>query len=258
MITVDPASSSVCSIAGGVVTFNHVGNCTLDFNDPGNSDYVAATQVVQVVSVGQAANTITVTSTPPANATVTGTYTPTATASSGDAVVITVDPASSSVCSIAGGVVTFNHVGNCTLDFNDPGNSDYVAATQVVQVVSVGQAANTITVTSTPPANATVTGTYTPTATASSGDTVVITVDPASSSVCSIAGGVVTFNHVGNCTLDFNDPGNSDYVAATQVVQVVSVGQAANTITVTSTPPANATVTGTYTPTATASSATPW
>ena len=74
------------------------------------------------MSVGQAANTITVTSTPPANATVTGTYTPTATASSGDTVVITVDPSSSGVCSISRGVVTFNHVGNCTLDFNDPGN----------------------------------------------------------------------------------------------------------------------------------------
>ena len=134
-----------------------MGNCTLDFNDPGNSDYVAATQVVQVVSVGQAANTITVTSTPPANATVTGTYTPTATASSGDAVVITVStPPPRASARSAGGLVTFNHVGNCTLDFNDPGNSDYVAATQVVQVVSVGQAANAITVTSTPPANATV------------------------------------------------------------------------------------------------------
>ena len=159
VITVDSSSSGVCSISGGVVTFNHVGTCTLYFNDPGNTDYLPATQVVQVVSVGQGANSITITSTAPSNAVVGGaTYTPTATATSGDTVVITVDSSSSGVCSISGGVVTFNHVGTCTLDFNDPGNTDYLPATQVVQVVSVGQGANSITITSTAPSNAVVGG----------------------------------------------------------------------------------------------------
>ena len=125
-------------------------------------------------------------------------------------------------------------MGTCTLDFNDPGNTDYVPATQAVQGVSVGQGANSITVTSTD-TSATVGSTYVPTATATSGDTVVITVDSSSSGVCSISAGTVTFNHVGTCTLDFNDPGNTDYVPATQAVQVVSVGQGANSITVTST-----------------------
>ena len=249
--SVDSSSSGVCSISAGTVTFNHVGTCTLDFNDPGNTDYVPATQAVQVVSVGQGANSITVTSTD-TSATVGSTYVPTATATSGDTVVITVDSSSSGVCSISAGTVTFNHVGTCTLDFNDPGNTDYVPATQAVQVVSVGQGANSITVTSTD-TSATVGSTYVPTATATSGDTVVITVDSSSSGVCSISAGTVTFNHVGTCTLDFNDPGNTDYVPATQAVQVVSVGQGANSITVTSTD-TSATVGSTYVPTATATS----
>ena len=50
---------------------------------------------------------------------------------------------------------------------------------------------------------------------------------------------------MGTCTLDFNDPGNTDYLPATQVVQVVSVGQGANSITITSTAPSNAVVGGT-------------
>ena len=228
VITVDSSSSGVCSISAGTVTFNHVGTCTLDFNDPGNTDYVPATQAVQVVSVGQGANSITVTSTD-TSATVGSTYVPTATATSGDTVVITVDSSSSGVCSISAGTVTFNHVGTCTLDFNDPGNTDYVPATQAVQVVSVGQGANSITVTSTD-TSATVGSTYVPTATATSGDTVVITVDSSSSGVCSISAGTVTFNHVGTCTLDFNDPGNTDYVPATQAVQSFTV--TANTYTV--------------------------
>ena len=66
-------------------------------------------------------------------------------------------------------------------------------------------------------------GTYTPTATASSGLTVTITIASTSSSVCSISGGVVTFNAAGSCVIDFNQAGNATYSAAPQVQQTVTV-----------------------------------
>jgi hypothetical protein len=84
--------------------------------------------------------TITFTSNAPANATVGGSnYVPTAAGgASGQPVQITVDAASSSVCSISGGAVSFTGSGNCTLDANQAGAGVYLPAAQVQQSFSVG------------------------------------------------------------------------------------------------------------------------
>jgi uncharacterized repeat protein (TIGR01451 family) len=122
--------------------------------------------------------------------------------------------------------VSFTGAGNCTIDANQAGNANYSAAPQVQQTFTVSPAPlkpQTVTFTSTPPTSATVGGTYTPTATASSGLTVAITIDSSSTSVCSISGGVVTFNAAGNCTIDANQAGNASYSAAPQVQQTVTV-----------------------------------
>ena len=95
---------------------------------------------------------ITFTSTAPADAVVGGpTYTPTATGgASGNPVVITIDAASSSVCSISGlGVVSFLAVGTCVIDANQAGAYGYLAATQVQQSFAVGKGSQAITFTST-------------------------------------------------------------------------------------------------------------
>lgn len=80
-------------------------------------------------------NSITITSTAPTNAVVGGHYTPTASATSNDQVVIT--SATPTVCSISGGVVTFLTTGQCTLNFNDPGNFNYAPASEVSQSFSI-------------------------------------------------------------------------------------------------------------------------
>ena len=184
-VVITSATTSVCTISSGVVSFLAANTCTLNFNDAGNSNYVAATQQTQSLGVGKGTNTITVTSPAPTNATVGGaTYTPTATATSGDTVVIT--SVTTTVCTISSGVVSFLAAGTCTLNFNDSGNTNWNAATQVQQSFTVNKKANAITITSTAPASAVVGGaTYTPTATATSGDTVVIT--SATTSVCTIS-----------------------------------------------------------------------
>jgi hypothetical protein len=223
-ITVDNSTSSICSIAAGLVTFNAGGNCLLDFNDVGTVNYKAATQVQQTVKVFAKQSVIKITSTAPASAAVGGaTYTPTATATSGDTVAITVDSSSASVCAIAGGKVSFNSSGNCTVNYNDAGNAGFAAANQMQQTFPVGLGANAIAVKSANPSPVKVGATYTPTATATSGDAVAITVDSSSTSVCSIAAGLVTFNAAGNCTLDFNDPGNANFGAANQATQSITV-----------------------------------
>jgi lipopolysaccharide export system protein LptC len=252
-VVITSATTSVCTISSGKVSFLIVGSCTLNFNDVGNTNYLAAPQVQQTFAIAQGANNITITSTAPGSAVVGGaTYTPTATATSGDTVAIT--SGSTSVCTITGGVVSFVTAGSCSIDFNDAGNTNYLAAPQAVQTFSVGKGANAITITSTAPNPGVgpIGPTYTPTATATSGDTVVIT--SATTPVCTVTAGVVSFVTNGTCTLDFNDVGNANYVAAAQVVQTFSVKHS-NAITITSTAPGSPVVGGaTYHATATATS----
>ena len=256
-VTVDPASSSVCTLIDGVAEFLSPGTCTLDFNDSGNANYNAAVQVQQSFTVAKGTSVITPSTSVPQSASFGGaTYTPAATSSSGDPVVITVDPSSSAVCTIANGAVSFIGVGVCTVDFNDAGNANFNAANQVQQSFSVQQQLAVITPSTSTPSNATYGGgSYTPAATSTSGDPVVITIDPSSSSVCAISSGVVTYTGVGTCTVDFNDAGSANYLAAAQVQQTFTVSPATAVITPTSSTPNAATVgAGSYTPAATSTS----
>ncbi|MCU1362477.1 MAG: Endoglucanase-like protein [Acidimicrobiaceae bacterium] len=153
-------------------------------------------------------------------------YVASATASSGDTVAVTTSPSSS--CTVSGHTVTFVANGTtCNVFFNDPGGANYAAAAQQKQTISVGQVANSISVTSTD-SSAIVGGQYTPTASATSGDPVVVTVDASTSpsNTCTVNSGTVTFYAAGSCVLDFNDFGNTDYVAATQFQQTITVGLA--------------------------------
>ncbi len=210
------------------------------------------------LTVNQASQTISFTSTAPSETYgSTTSYTPTATATSTLSVTFTIDASSSSVCSISGGVVSFSSGGTCIIDANQAGNTDWAAAPQVQQVITVAKEAQTISFTSTAPSETYgSTTSYTPTATATSTLSVTFTIDASSSSVCSISGGVVSFSSGGTCIIDANQAGNTDWAAAPQVQQVITVAKEAQTISFTSTAPSETygSTTG-YTPTATATSA---
>jgi hypothetical protein len=154
-------------------------------------------------------------------------YNVSATASSGDVVSVTTSPASS--CTVTGQQVEFlTNDTTCNIYFNDAGNANYGAAAQQVQTVQVGPVANAITVSSAVPtgASAEFGQQYTPVMSAISGDSVTVTVDALTSpsNACSVNGsGIVTLNYVGTCVIDFNDPGNADYLAASQVQQTFAI-----------------------------------
>jgi hypothetical protein len=81
---------------------------------------------------------ITFTSTAPSPGLVGGTYTVTASGGgSGNPVTFSISPGSSTVCSITGSTVTFTSSGTCTIDANQTGNTNYQAAPQTQQTVSV-------------------------------------------------------------------------------------------------------------------------
>lgn len=64
-------------------------------------------------------------------------YRPIARASSGLPVVLSIDPSSGAVCSLAGGLVNFAKPGQCTIDANQGGNASYGSAAQIQQSITV-------------------------------------------------------------------------------------------------------------------------
>lgn len=234
VVTLDKTSSG-CSLSDDKATFTGAGTCVIDFNDPGNSTYAAAAQVTQSIKVYS--DNVISTSTFPAAGSAGGSYAPGATATSGDKVVMTLGKYSSG-CSLYYGWIDFTGAGTCVVNFNDPGNGAFAAASQVQHSVKV-YASNVI-YPSTPPAAGNVNETYTPHAYATSGDTVKVSLN-SSSTGCSLSDGKAIFTGNGVCVIDLNDPGNGAFAAAKEVVQSITIGsgnpkeQGAITITSTST-----------------------
>ena len=240
VITLDPSSMG-CTLSAGVVTFASAGTCIIDFNQAGTADYSAAPQVQQTIVIGKAPQTITFT--PPAGGTVGGGTTLTATGGdSGNAVNFTIDPSSTAgTCSLVGTALFYGGPGNCVVDANQPGNSNYLAAPQVQHVIIIGKAPQTIIFT--PPAAGTVGGGTTLSATGgASGNPVAFTIDPSSTSgACSLAGIALSYTGAGSCVVDANQAGSAAYLAAPQVQQTIVIGKASQTITA-SAPPTGVTV----------------
>jgi hypothetical protein len=268
VLTIDAASKTVCSINNGAVSFIGPGTCTVDADQgggiSGGVNYAPASQVQQSFDVatsgGVTPQTIAFTSAAPVNATVGGiAYFVTATATSGLPVVLTVDAASATVCTIGNDFVSFIGPGTCTIDANQgggiSGGVNYKAAPQVQQSFAVadsgGTTPQTIAFTSQPPVNPKVGDpAYLAMATATSGLPVVLTIDDASTTVCKIGNGFVSFIGAGTCTIDANQgggiSGGMNYKPAPQVQQSFVVedsgGMTPQTITFTSSPPVNAMV----------------
>jgi LPXTG-site transpeptidase (sortase) family protein len=202
---------------------------------PFDSNYNSVTDTTHVtVIVDKAGQSIAFTSTAPSGAVVGGSaYPPAATGgASGIAVVFTIDNSASSVCSISSGNVSFLTVGTCTINANQSGNSNFAAAPQVQQSFTVGIGDQIINFTTTAPSDAVVGWAYTPAATGgASGIAVVFTIDSTATPICSISGNTVSFQTIGNCVINANQAGNTNYNAAPQVQQSFLVGRAIPNVT---------------------------
>lgn len=250
--TIDSSTSSICSIAAGVVTFNALGSCVINANQTGSTDYLAAAQVQQTaIATVKGDQTVTYTTLAPTAAKVAGTtYTPTAASTSGGTVTFTIDEAAISVCSMTAGVVSFTAAGTCILDGDQTGNANWSSAPQVSQTFTVAKGDQNISFSSTASSPVVGGATYTPTATKTGGTSNAITfsIDVASSGVCSIFNGAVSFLTVGTCKVNANVAGDDNYNAATQAQQSFTVAKGAQTISFASNAPSTAKVGGnTYT-----------
>ena len=226
------ATTSVISVSGSTLTVEGVGTSliTATFTPNDLANYNVAT-IDMTVTVGTRSQSITRTSTSPSSPVKSGTYTPTATASSSLAVAISIASGSSSVCSISSGVVTFDTVGSCVIQYNQSGNSNYSAATQVNETLTISKATPTFSTWSNVSKNFgdsafTVTA---PSVTGSLAGS--FTYTSATTSVISVSGSTLTVAGAGtsDITATFTPTDSTNYNSATTIM-TVTVGKALQSV----------------------------
>ena len=242
-------SSGSCGNSAATYTMTSgTGTCSVIANQAGDTNYLAAAQVTQTVNATLASQTITFTTNAPASASYNSSFTVAANASSGLAVVYT----NAGVCGNSGATYTMTSgTGTCSVIASQPGNSNYAAAPAVTQTVNATLASQAITFTTNAPATAVYNSSFTVAATASSGLAVVYS----SAGVCGNSGATFTMTSgTGTCSVIANQPGNSNYAAASAVTETVNATLASQTITFTANAPATAPYNSSFTVAATASS----
>jgi len=216
--TFSSSTTGVCTItSGGALTFVTAGTCTILADQPGDSSYLAASQVSQSFTV---------------NAVVPGApISITATAGDTQASVAFVAPANTGGSSILGYTVTvspadvapINGAGSPIVVTGLTNGQPYTFTVSAENIAGTGpasSASNSIT----PAAVQTITfnnpgsqnfGT-TPTLTATSDSGLIPTFSSSTTAVCTItSGGALTFISAGTCTINADQAGNGSYLAAT-------------------------------------------
>lgn len=215
-LTVSFTASGNCTISGTTVHLVAAGSCTITAQQAGDATWFAAPDVAQSFAIAKGNQSITFGALGgktfgDAN------FAVSATASSG----LTVAFTASGNCTVSGATVQLTGAGSCTITASQSGDASWNAAVDVAQTFAIAKASQTVSFTSANPTPVNVGATYTPTATATSGLPVAITV-AATSTGCSIAGGVVSFTSAGSCLVYANQVGNANYNAAAQVQQTIT------------------------------------
>ena len=260
-----PSDPNLSEVGPGTNVINSVGDNTFT-PGPGDEYYLAlgsasglqaSLETMWDTLPGTTPQGLSITSSPPSPANPGGSYgVAVSEGATGNPVTLTIDPSSTSGCTINGTTVSFSApTGSCMIDANEPGSTTYApgVASQTIQVTKVAQL---ISFTSSPPANPALGSTYTVTATGGgSPNPVTFSNDGSSTSGCTVSGsGKVTFSApFGSCVVDANQAGNGTFAAASEVQQTIEVGLV-QTVSFTSTPPSPASVGAPgYSPTASSS-----
>jgi hypothetical protein len=217
-------SSGACSNSGADYTVTSAGTCTVTYDQAGDDNYKAAPQLTESVNSSKTDQTIDVTTDAPSTA-VYGTSFDVAATGGGSGNPVTYG--SLGACTNSGAHFTMTSgTGTCTVTFDQAGDSNYNAATQVTETVTAQKADQTITFAN-PGGHTYGDANFAAGATASSGNAV----SYGASGACSIASGMIHLTGAGTCTVSANQAGDSNYNAASQVQRMFAVGKAALSIT---------------------------
>jgi Carboxypeptidase regulatory-like domain len=224
-----------CSNVGGTFTMTSgTTGCTVKYDQAGNGNYNAASQVTESVTAQKAAQTITVTTHAPASAVFNTQF---SVAANGGGSGNPVTFSNGGGCSNVGATFTMTSgTTTCQVRYDESGDANYNAASQVTESVTAQKAAQTITVTAHAPSTA-VYGTSFGVAGSAPGGLVTFS----SGGVClNVAGTFTMMSGTGTCTVMYDQVGNSNYNAAPEVTETVSAVKAAQSISVTTHAPSTA------------------
>ncbi len=225
------SGSATCTVLGNVVTGVHVGPCTLNANQLGNTDYLAAGQASTSITVTQGSQSITG-FTAPASVTVGGTtataMTVTGSGASGNAV--TFSSGNTAICTVSGNLITGVSAGTCPLNADQLGNTDYLAAGQVSTSIIVGLNPQSITNFAIP-ASVVVGGTASPISATPGASLNTVTFSSGNTALCTVSGNVVTGVGVGSCPIYADQLGNATYGNAARLTLNIPVNQGSQAIT---------------------------
>src|SRR5262249_8164279 len=131
------ATPGVCSVAGSRVSFQHVGDCQLTADQPGDGDYHPAQTRTQKFAVGRGSPRLTFTGLPDAPAFGDHYDASTATSDSDGATTFALgDATTHNACTLdeSRTRVTFGHAGLCDLQAEQAQTADYTDASRTTQV----------------------------------------------------------------------------------------------------------------------------
>ena len=234
-LAISYSSAGACSNTGATFTMTSgTGTCAVKYDQAGDANFSAAAQVSESVTAQKANQTIAVTTHAPANAAYNSAFD--VASATGNGLPITYS--SAGVCSNVGATFTMTSgTGTCTVKYDQPGNGNYNAAPQVTESVTAQKANQAITITIHAPSEAVSGSTFTVGATASS----TLTVSFSSAGVCSYDGTKFTMTSgTGTCTVKYDQAGDANYKAATQLTESVTAKSAGQAIAVTTHAPASA------------------
>jgi hypothetical protein len=223
------STPTVCTVSNGLVSFVGVGSCALTASATATTDYNAVTGSAQSFNVGAATPTISI-SNVPSSPVYGSNFTPTYSYSGTGSPTESVASSTTAVCTVSSGKVSFVGVGGCTLTASATATTDDSAVTDNIPSFTVSKATQSINFAPTSPVTYGV-APITLSATATSGQPVTFKLDPSDTAAATISGNVVTVKGAGNLVIDANQAGNSDYLAATQVVGTIVVNKALLTVT---------------------------
>ncbi len=219
-ITGSTANSATAKMTGGT------GNCQLTLDQAGNSNYNPAPEKLSAVTTAQKADQSSLTLKAGTPLTYNASETLTTTGGSGTGSVTYA--VNSGACGVAADQLTANSgSGSCQVGATKAADSNFNQAAASA-MVTLQKATQTITITQPAPASAVYNTSFNVTATASSG----LTVSYSSSGGCSNSGASFTMTSGTNsCTVKFDQPGDSNYAAATQQTESVTAQKANGTVT---------------------------
>ncbi|HEY2537288.1 MAG TPA: beta-propeller fold lactonase family protein, partial [Solirubrobacteraceae bacterium] len=237
-VSFESKTTSVCTTSGTLgekVNFVAAGTCTIKATQAGNSNWNAAV-VERSFTVAKGNQTIAFTA-PAEKRLDQGSVTVEAAASSG--LSVSFNSKTTGVCTTSGTLgekVNFVAAGTCTIEATQAGNSNWNAATAVLQSFTVAKGNQTISF-GEPPSKSFSEGSTTLTATATSGLTV--TFESKTTGICTVSGAngeKVAFVTTGTCTIKASQAGSANWNAATPVEQSFMITSTAATLTALSPP----------------------